>query len=119
MADAEKPYICPNYSGQIIPMCYINRMNEQTVRVGISEASRLFGVSEKTIRRALQSGELRYIIVRNRYKISFQSLVAWSQKSIQIQRKRDMRGIGQWVTHWKIKNTKYSPRLPKQTKTPR
>gem|GEM_PF-5602031 len=28
-------------------------MKEQTVRVSISEASRLFGVSEKSIRRAL------------------------------------------------------------------
>ena len=91
---------------------------QKSVRVSVSEASRLFGVSQKTIRRAIQSGELRYIIVRNRYKITFISLVAWSQRSIRIQRKRDQNGIGQWVDQWKIRNLKYSPRSPKQTKSP-
>jgi excisionase family DNA binding protein len=85
---------------------------EKTVRVSISEASILFGVSQKTIRRAIQSGELRYIVVRNRYKIAFHSLVAWSQKNIRLQKKRDEKGIGQWISQWKIRNIKYSPRSP-------
>lgn len=89
-------------------------MPEQHIRVGINEASRLFGVSEKTVRRAIRSGELRYIIVRNRYKITFQSLVAWSQKSSALQNKRDANGIGQWVEQWKIRNVKYSPRTPEK-----
>lgn len=85
---------------------------EQTVRVTVSEAARLFGVNPRTIRRALKEQNLRYIVVRNRYKILFSSLVVWSQQSHAIQRKRDRRGIGQWVDVWKIKNTLYSPRAP-------
>ena len=93
-------------------------MNESQLRVSISEAARLFGMSEKTIRRAIKSGELRYIIVRNRYKVSFHSLVTWSQKNISLRNKRDERGIGQWVDQWKIRNVKYSPRAPKEKNTP-
>ncbi|MSR85527.1 DNA-binding protein [Candidatus Uhrbacteria bacterium] len=85
---------------------------EQPVRVSISEAARLFGVNARTIRRALQEQELRYIVVQNRYKILFTSLIAWSQQSTHIQKKRDQKGIGQWVEKWKIRNTLYSPRPP-------
>lgn len=88
-------------------------MKETPVRVSINEASRLFGISEKSIRRAIRSDELRYIIVRNRYKLSFSSLVSWSQKSRNFQMKTATKGIGQWVDQWKIRNTKFSPREPK------
>ena len=89
--------------------------SEQALRVSVSEAARLFGVDPKTIRRALQQQKLRYIVVRNRYKILFSSLVTWYQLSPTTQRHRDERGIGQWVTQWSIRNTKFSPRPPKST----
>jgi excisionase family DNA binding protein len=82
------------------------------IRVSISEASRLFGVHQRTIRRAITTGELRYIVVRGRYKIQFESLVNWSQRSSAARTKRDTEGIGQWVSQWKIRNPKYSPRAP-------
>lgn len=85
---------------------------EHQVRVTISEAARLFGVNPRTIRRAIQKQELRYIVVQNRYKILFSSLIPWSQKWTSIQNKRDQKGIGQWVDQWKIRNTRYSPRPP-------
>ncbi len=79
------------------------------VRVSVSEASRLFGVSDKTIRKALAANELNYIIVRGRYKINFESLVSWSQKSTRRKNQLDKDGIGQFINDWKIHNTKYSP----------
>lgn len=82
------------------------------LRVTLSEASRLFGIHEKTIRRAIRSGEIRYIVVRGRYRLHFDSLMVWSQKKTTIRNKRDSRGIGQWVEQWKIRNTLYSPRPP-------
>jgi len=82
------------------------------LRVTLSEASRLFGVHEKTLRRAIHSGEIRYIVVRGRYRLHFDSLMVWSQKKTTIRNKRDSRGIGQWVEQWKIRNTLYSPRPP-------
>lgn len=89
------------------------RNNEETpVRVSISEAAALFGVHARTVRRAISAGELRYVIVRGRYKIHFGSLVSWSQKAPTVRNKRDNQGIGQWVDQWKIKNIKFSPRPP-------
>ena len=36
------------------------------VRVSVSEAARLFGVDQHTIRRAIKRQELRYIVVQSR-----------------------------------------------------
>lgn len=79
------------------------------VRVTPSQASQLFGVNERSIRRALSSGELRYIVVQGRYKINFEDLIKWSHKMPSREKKRDEQGIGQYVEKWKIKNPKYSP----------
>lgn len=79
------------------------------IRVSVSEAARLFGLNTRTIRRALASGELTYIVVRGRYKINFESLVRWSQQRPTVEKKRDKAGIGQYVEKWKIRNTLYSP----------
>ena len=83
--------------------------NKNIVRISVSESSRLFGVSEKTIRKAIAANEINYIVVRGRYKINFESLVAWSQKSTRRKNQLKDKGIGQFITDWKISNTKYSP----------
>lgn len=79
------------------------------IRISISEASRLFGVSEKTIRRTIKAQEITYIVVRGRYKINFESLLKWSQKRIKVKNKLNNQGIGQYVNQWKIQNKLYSP----------
>ena len=79
------------------------------IRVSVSEASRLFGISSRTVRRALADGELNYVVVRGRYKINFESLVKWSQHRPHVMTKLEDRGIGQFVEKWKIKNRLYSP----------
>jgi len=79
------------------------------VRISVSEASRLFGVDQKTIRRAIQSQNLKYIVVQGRYKINFESLLEWSQSRIKTKNKLNQNGIGQYVDKWKIKNKLYSP----------
>jgi excisionase family DNA binding protein len=79
------------------------------LRVSVSQAANLFGISEKTVRTAIKRDEIKYIVVRSRYKINFDSLLAWSQKSTRRKNKRDAFGIGKHVVTWKIKNKKYSP----------
>ena len=79
------------------------------IRLSPSQAAQLFGVNERSIRRALNNGELRYIIVQGRYKINFEDLVKWSHKMPSREKKRDKSGIGQYVEKWKIRNPKYSP----------
>ena len=79
------------------------------IRVSVSEAARLFGVSSRTVRRAITMGDVTYVVVQGRYKISFESLVRWSQKRPKIKNKLANQGIGQYVSDWKIKNRLYSP----------
>ena len=82
---------------------------KEIVRVSISEAARLFGVSTQTIRRAIKNQEITYIVVAGRYKINFESLVKWSQQKTTVKNKTNSHGIGQYVDRWKIRNTLYSP----------
>ncbi len=79
------------------------------IRLTPSQAAQLFGVNERSIRRALATSELRYIVVQGRYKINFEDVVRWSQKMPSRAQKRDEQGIGQYVAKWKIKNPKFSP----------
>ena len=84
---------------------------ENIIRVSISEAAKLFGVSGKTIRLAIKNEELKYIVVGGRYKINFLSLIEWSQKSTRRRNKLSQEGIGQYIDKWKINNKKYSPNI--------
>ena len=79
------------------------------IRLSVSESARMFGVSTRTIRRAIADNEVSYIVVHGRYKINFESLLKWSQSSTTVRKKRDQAGIGQFVDKWRIKNTLYSP----------
>jgi excisionase family DNA binding protein len=79
------------------------------IRLSISEAARMFGVSQRTIRRAISAGEITYVVVQGRYKINFESLLIWSQKTTTVKNKMAKNGIGQYVGQWKIKNKLYSP----------
>jgi excisionase family DNA binding protein len=82
---------------------------ENIIRLSVSEAAKLFGVSSKTIREAIKAEELKYIVVKGRYKISFASLVEWSQKSTRRYNQLQKQGLGQFVDQWKIRNKKFSP----------
>ena len=82
---------------------------DNVIRVSVSEAARLFGVDAKTIRRALKDEQVKYIVVRGRYKIHFESLLNWSQGRSSTRNKLDDRGIGKYVDKWKISNKLYSP----------
>lgn len=79
------------------------------IRLSVSEAAKFFGVEQKTIRRALKSSELRYVVIRGRYRISFESLLEWSQKRPKVKNKLSTAGVGQFVERWKIRNRLYSP----------
>lgn len=82
---------------------------KQVIRLSISEAARLFGVNPQTIRRAIKDQELTYVVVAGRYKLDFESVVKWSQRTTTVRNKSNKQGIGQFVDKWKISNTLYSP----------
>jgi len=69
----------------------------------------MFGVSQRTVRRAITNQEVTYVVVQGRYKINFESLLKWSQDTTTIRNKRDKAGLGQFVVQWRIKNKMFSP----------
>ena len=79
------------------------------IRLSVSEAAKFFGIEQKTVRRAIKDGSLRYVVVRGRYRIAFESLLEWSQKRPKVKNKLSTAGVGQYVDRWKIKNKLYSP----------
>lgn len=79
------------------------------IRLSVSEAAKFFGIEQKTVRRALKDGVLRYVVVRGRYRIPFESLLEWSQKRPKVKNKLANSGLGQYVEKWKIRNKLYSP----------
>ena len=79
------------------------------IRVSVSEAAKLFGISSRTIRRAITDGSIAYVVVRGRYKINFESLVKWSQERATVRNKLATAGIGQFVGQWRIRNRLYTP----------
>lgn len=79
------------------------------IRLSVSEAARMFGVSQRTIRRAVTDGQITYVVVQGRYKLNFESLLKWSQDTTTVRNKRDKAGIGQYVNQWRIKNRLFSP----------
>ena len=84
-------------------------MEQKDIRLSVSEAAKIFGISQQTIRRAIKDHAVTYIVVRGRYRISFYSLLGWSQRSTATKNKLARQGIGQFVGTWNIQNTLYSP----------
>lgn len=74
------------------------------IRLSVSEAAKLFGVSQRTIRRALEDRHLEAITVQGRYKISFPSLLQWTNTKAAGRRKLATEGIGQYVDRWKVRD---------------
>ncbi|HAU66396.1 MAG: hypothetical protein UT30_C0001G0070 [Candidatus Uhrbacteria bacterium GW2011_GWF2_39_13] len=79
------------------------------IRLSVSEAAKMFGISQRTVRRAIQNSEVTYVVVQGRYKLNFESLLRWSQRTTTVKNKRDKKGIGQYVDKWKISSKLYSP----------
>lgn len=82
---------------------------QSIIRLSVSEAARLFGVSQRTIRRAITDGSITYVVVQGRYKLNFESILRWSQRTTSVKNKLAKSGIGQYVDQWNIKNKLYSP----------
>lgn len=87
-------------------------MANSPIRISVSEAARLFGLSTKTVRQAIGAGLISYVVVRGRYKLNFESVLLWSQVSTRRRGNLDRTGLGQYVEKWRITNRKYSPRPP-------
>ena len=69
--------------------------------ISVSEAAKFGGVKTKTIRRALQAGDIRYKIIKNRYLIDFASVITYLLKKTKLKNKLNNYGLGQYIDKWK------------------
>jgi len=69
--------------------------------LSVSEAAKLGGVKNKTIRRAIQSKTIKYIVVGNRYLIDFTSLIRYLYSKTKLKNKLNQFGVGQYIEEWK------------------
>jgi len=64
----------------------------------VSSSAKLGGVDPKTIRRAIKNNsELKYKIIKNRYKIELGSLLSFLNKNIKLKNKLKKNGLGQYL----------------------
>lgn len=76
------------------------------ISLSVSEAAKFFGVSTRTIRRAIAAESITYTVVKDRYKITLPSLLAWAKTSQTIEKKLNTLGFGAYVETWKTPKTK-------------
>jgi len=69
--------------------------------LSISEAAKMGGVTNKTIRRAIKSHTISYKIIGNRYLVDLKSLVIYLYTKKKLTNKLNEYGIGQYIESWK------------------
>ncbi len=73
----------------------------EPIWLSVTEAAKLGGVSNKTIRRAIQIGKIKYKIYKNRYLISLRSLILFLMSNTKLKNKLKFNGLGQYVEKWR------------------
>ena len=80
---------------------YFNREVLNPIWLSISEAAKISGVTNKTIRRALQKNTIKYKIIKNRYFIDFSTVVRFLHTKTKLRNKFNQDGLGQYVEKWR------------------
>lgn len=79
------------------------------ILLSVTEAAKFFGVSTRTIRRAISSEAVTYTVVKDRYKITLDSLLSWASSTSTVEKKLSTAGFGAYVEKWKIPAHKKTP----------
>jgi len=69
--------------------------------ISVSQAAKLFGVEQKTIRRAIKAKQISYVVESNRYSLEMGSLIKWAHQSARLNNKLNTEGVGKFVKEWK------------------
>jgi len=69
--------------------------------LSVSEAAKIGGVQNKTVRRAIQYNKVKYKVMGNRYLVDFSALIAYLHTKTKLKNKFNQFGLGQYVDKWK------------------
>jgi hypothetical protein len=78
----------------------------------VSEASKIMGANNKTVRRAIQDNLVKYKIVGERYFIETRSLLILIFSRTKLINKFNEIGLGQYVEKWRNEEALKKPKSP-------
>lgn len=79
----------------------LNEEVDKPIMISVSEAAKFAGIGDKTIRRAIESNIIRFVIKQNRYFIDLRSLIRFMSSTTKRNNKFKTEGLGQYVNKWK------------------
>ena len=94
----DQAIITSNYDSRLLKE---ERTKATPLWLSISEAAKLGGVQNKTIRRAIKSNVVKYKIIKNRYLIETKTLIVYLHANTKLKNKLNNLGIGQYVAKWR------------------
>ncbi len=75
---------------------------EKMIWLSVSEVAKLGGLSTKTVRRAIESNQLKFKVINNRYQISLGAAIKFFLSTPKLLNKFNQDGMGRWVEKWRI-----------------
>lgn len=69
--------------------------------LSVSEAAKVGGIQNKTVRRAIKSHSIKYKIIGNRYLVDVASLIQFLHSTKKLENKLNEYGLGQYIEQWK------------------
>ncbi len=90
-----------NNSNKIKETTILTQSVDNIIWLSVSESSKMVGVQNKTLRRAIKLNRIKYKVVNNRYSLDFQSLISYMLSTTKLKNKLNQHGIGQYIKLWK------------------
>lgn len=69
--------------------------------ISVTEASKIGGITTKTVRRAIKTKQVVFKILNNRYLIDLASIVIYLHANKKLKNKLNFHGLGQYVDKWR------------------
>jgi excisionase family DNA binding protein len=96
-----KKEIIPDLVKAVKSRKILNTQIGKPIFLSVSEAAKLTGIGNKTVRRAIESTTVKFIVKQNRYFIDIGSLVRFMLATTKRKNKFNTDGLGQYVDKWK------------------
>ncbi len=83
-----------------IKQIFVLKTVPNPIWLSVTEAAKLGGVQNKTVRRAIQNNNIKFKIIGNRYLIDLSSLITFLYTKTKLKNKLNQLGIGQYINKW-------------------
>jgi len=77
------------------------KREDRQIWLSVSEAAKMGGIDNKTIRRAIKDKRIKYKVFGNRYAIRLSSIIEFAHSTKKLRNKFFSHGLGQYVDTFK------------------